>query len=361
MASSIAKGQDFVQHIIANAIVVQPADSDPGASDDVPVLANYETVRTSDKPHRRGLLVDEIRTDLYEITGGWPKRVGEQLFAEGPNHQPQYLDSATRLFGWLDERCHVDWTKGSDCVTQERFFENLQMTAEAYDAVETTPHFPPLPSTYYMHPPLPVTNGNYLDQLVSFFAPLTHLDRELIRSLIVTMCWGGPPGARPIYLITGPDHDPDPNKKGRGVGKSALVAVLSELVGGLMTFSHRDNMETIKTRLLSRRALPLRVALLDNLKTLRFSWDALEALVTSPIISGRQLYEGEGRRPNTLVWVVTLNGATLSKDMAQRAIIIKLKRPEYKPLWRQEVASFIREHRWEILSDIRLCISPPIS
>ena len=31
-------------------------------------------------------------------------------------------------------------------------------------------------------------------------------------------------------------------------------------------------------------------------------------MVTSPIISGRQLYVGEGQRPNLLTWFITLNG-----------------------------------------------------
>jgi hypothetical protein len=63
------------------------------------------------------------------------------------------------------------------------------------------------------------------------------------------------------------------------------------------------------------------------------------------------LYSGEAQRPNTLTWVLTMNGATLSKDMAQRCIIIKLARPESYDQWTEDVDEFIARHRWEIIGD----------
>ena len=320
------------------------------------MLTNYELIQGKGKPKRRGLVIEDVRDDLFDLTGGWPKRVGEHLFVEGPNCQPIYLDKPTKFFGWIDGSAHVDWSKGSDCVSQERFYANLTMSADSYDALETSPHFPPLPSNYYMHPPLPQTDTTYLDHLIDYFTPLTPTDRDLIRAFAQTLCWGGPPGSRPIFLITGPDHDPQPEKKGRGIGKSALVTLFSELVGGVMTFSQREDIVAIKKRLLSPAARSLRVALLDNVKTLRFSWADLEGLITANVVSGHEMYEGEGRRPNTLIWAVTLNGATLSKDIAERSVIIKLDRPEYNPHWESEVREYIKENRWEILNDIRLTL-----
>ena len=52
-----------------------------------------------------------------------------------------------------------------------------------------------------------------------------------------------------------------------------------------------------------------------------------------------------------MCWLITLNGATLSKDMAQRVIPIKLTRPVYRPTWESDVRNFARDHRWEILAD----------
>jgi hypothetical protein len=116
-------------------------------------------------------------------------------------------------------------------------------------------------------------------------------------------------------------------------------------------------------RLLSPEGLGRRVVLLDNMKTLRFSWAELEGLITTDVISGRQLFTGEGRRPNTLTWCITLNGANLSKDMAQRCIIVKLARPEYSATWEEETIAFIEEHRWEIIGDalaLLQTLSPPL-
>ena len=55
-------------------------------------------------------------------------------------------------------------------------------------------------------------------------------------------------------------------------------------------------------------------------------------MITTDIISGKRLYMGEGRRPNTITHVITLNGASLSKDLAQRCIPIKLARPKWRAI-----------------------------
>jgi len=143
-------------------------------------------------------------------------------------------------------------------------------------------------------------------------------------------------------------------EQGRGVGKSVLCQILAEeLAGGSIEVSPTESIADLKTRLLSTESGRRRVVRLDNLKTFKFSWADLEGLLTSSTISGRALYEGEGRRPNTLVWMITLNGATLSKDMAQRCIQIKLARPTFKASWESELRTFIRSNRWGLLADIR--------
>lgn len=104
-------------------------------------------------------------------------------------------------------------------------------------------------------------------------------------------------------------------------------------------------------------ALTLRVGLLDNLKTLRLSWADLEALITRDTIDGYQLYHGDARRPNTLTWFLTVNGASLSKDMAQRCVIIRVQRPVYNPRWAEDVRGFIDENRWAIVGDVLSLLS----
>src|SRR5262249_27003471 len=73
----------------------------------------------------------------------------------------------------------------------------------------------------------------------------------------------------------------------------------------------------------------------------------------------RQLYAGEGRRPNTLLWLLTVNGAALSKDLAQRCVPVKLKRPAYRGSWEAEVDAFIDAHRWAVIGDILAALRAP--
>jgi hypothetical protein len=96
------------------------------------------------------------------------------------------------------------------------------------------------------------------------------------------------------------------------------------------------------------------VVLLDNLKSTRFSNDFLEKLITRTEITGHRLYHGFATRPNLLTWVVTVNGAFFSTDMARRSVVIRLKRPKGKPKdWDAETLAFIEEHLEEIVADAR--------
>jgi len=94
------------------------------------------------------------------------------------------------------------------------------------------------------------------------------------------------------------------------------------------------------------------VLLLDNVKSLKFSWDELEALITTSVISGKQNYVGEGRIPNSFTVCMTLNGASLSKDMASRCIVVELTRPTYSGTWAEDTRDFIESNRWAILGDL---------
>jgi hypothetical protein len=334
---------------------IQPGELEAETNKDI-VLSNFAISRRDDGPaYREGLPLEDLRTALWEHTGGWPKRVGDTLFVV-MDGRPVFLETPAQLLAWVDNQFHVDWHRGSDCISQERFFENLRMTAQAYEAIETLPHFPPLPDTYYLHRELPTGDGQYLEQFVDFFRPATPADREQIKALVATLFWGGPAGSRPASLITGPERDV---YQGRGVGKSRLLAALGQLAGGFVEVQPHEDMPAILKRLLSPDARSLRIARLDNVKTLRFSWAELEGLITSPVISGHRMYKGEGRRPNHLVWGITLNGGSLSKDFAQRCRIIRLARPQCDPKWDERLENFVEEHRWQILADIQRMLEQP--
>jgi len=180
--------------------------------------------------------------------------------------------------------------------------------------------------------------------LLDRFRPETTVDRDLIQASMMTAFWGGLPGCRPVFVITSDD--------GRGVGKSAVAQVVGHICDGFLDVSAGEDIQTLKSRLLSPDARTKRVALLDNVKTLRFSWAEWEAMITSPTISGRQLYVGEGQRPNLLTWFVTLNGVSLATDIAQRSIIIKVSRGKNDGPWWEQTRQYIDDNRQKIIGDI---------
>ena len=330
----------------AETAPVTPGVTSEGPRDDHAVLCNYCTGDGDKFPMR----IEEIRRWLGDVMPGWPKRVGEkQLFIRTKLHRAIYLDSPARLFAWLDGLARVTWMIGPEYVSQARFYEYLTMIAERYQAIETLPHWPAVPGIYYMHPPVGEPAG-LLDELIGFFSA-SQIDRQLIKAFVLTLFWGGPPGKRPAFLFEGPENDPE---RGRGVGKTTLVDVISqELADGSINVSARETMADIKTRMLTSDEGRKRLVRLDNVKTLRLSWDELENEITSPVISGKALYRGEGRRPNLSLWAITLNGAALSKDMALRVIPVRLERPRYQAGWEEMVRQFIRSNRPGLLGDIR--------
>jgi hypothetical protein len=99
--------------------------------------------------------------------------------------------------------------------------------------------------------------------------------------------------------------------------------------------------------------------LLDNLKSLRFSSDELESLVTCEAINGHRLYVGHASRPNYLTYAVTVNGPAFSTDMAERAVVIRLTRPYPSPTWYRDTVASIETQRADIFADIRWHLEQP--
>jgi hypothetical protein len=137
------------------------------------------------------------------------------------------------------------------------------------------------------------------------------------------------------------------------------VEVISRLAGGLVDLEENEDINQLKTRLLSSEEGRKRVIRIDNLKRMGLSWSALEKFITSSLISGKALYEGEGQRPNTLTVFITMNCGTFGKDMALRVIPIRLARPQYSAGWLGDVSSFIETHRWPLIAEILGVLSAP--
>ena len=296
-----------------------------------------------------------IAENLFGITDGWPRMAGGALFVPGPDFKPTWLSDHKELFAWIygelapTQQNPVKWVEGADKVTKAEFHTYLMQNAEAYDAVEPYPHHPPIPGHFYMHPEVRGGDGKALEALLARFNPATEVDRQLIKAMFLTPFWGGPGGARPAFLITCEEED---EKKGRGVGKTSLAEMVGNLAGGVVGFSKEETAECIMKRLLSSEGLDKRVVLFDNVKTLKFSSEVLEGLLTAAMVSGWKLYKGDGSRPNTLTYVMTINGASLSKDLAQRCVIIKVRRPIHTGDWAATTRALIDQRRWAIIGDI---------
>lgn len=326
------------------------AKSAVDSSPDQGTLSNCSVLFDDDgREHVEPVPMSQVLAAIYERTSNWPRRVGPAIFThdeDRPDSPIDWLDSAPAAFGWLSSACGiVDFRRGNGCVTKEEVFYELKRGSRRYDAVEELPHFPPLANHYYACSAPEPGDGQALAKLVQFFSPDSDADYNLILAMFATPFWGGAGGARPCFVITA--------SEGRGIGKTKLSDVLSLLVGGHVEVSQADEAAIIRQRLLSPEGINKRLARLDNVKSLRFSWADLESIITTPVISGKRMYVGEAARPNTLTWVVTLNGVALSTDMAQRSIVIRLRKPSRRPNWESDVTAHVLENRADIVADIR--------
>jgi hypothetical protein len=291
---------------------------------------------------------------LQALTDGWPKVVsGALCYCAGDGVRP--LATPAQLLAWLDRHALVRWRRGG--VSKEEFFEGVRQRADAFAWATPHPHHPPLPEVLYTRPaPAPANTGR-LAQFIARFSPATPQDRELLTAAALTLFWGGPPGKRPAFVLTG-GTGLDP-KRGCGVGKTTLVELLAGLAGGALTVRPGTSPDRTLAGLLSPSALPLRVALIDNLKSYRFSSDLIESLITAETINGHRLHHGHAARPNLLTWWITVNGAAFSKDMAQRSVVIRLKRPTPSAAWYATTVAFARDHQDAIVADILWRLQTP--
>lgn len=323
-----------------------------GEDDLTGMLADHEIANAVEVPNGDGKLtiplpMEVIVERIRKQTDDWPRRVGTNLFVhdrEQFGDEPFIMLKPTQLFAWAHSAGTVKWHRGAAMVTKEEFFENLRTSVTQYSIIESYPHFPPLRGHYYLRDAGEPGDGSALAGLLEMFTPATMLDGDLIKAAILTCFWGGPLGARPVFLIT--------SESGQGSGKTEVAKKIGLLTGGAFQISHGESVESMKKRLLTTEALRKRICLVDNIKTTRFSWADFESLITSDLISGHQLYVGERDRPNNLTWLLTINGPSLSRDMAQRVIPIHLGAPTYGAAWERAILAYIEKNHAAIVADI---------
>lgn len=278
-------------------------------------------------------------------TGDWPRRVGDLLFAEGDDG-PLFLRKTPDVFAYLHYQIgRVSWHRGAQCATRDEFISAFRHRSTEYKSIERYPHFPTMPECYYSHPEVKLGDGSHMRALLEKFNPYDDVDYELLKAAIMTLCWGGPPGARPAFMFTAVE--------GRGVGKTKTAEAIAAITGGVFDFARSEDIESIKKRLLTGDVCAKRTCMLDNVKSHRFSWSEFESLVTAKEISGHQMYSGERTRLNNLCWMITLNGPALGRDIAQRVIPIVLDKPEkFDGRWIEDTFAMVEENRWAIIGDI---------
>ncbi len=307
-----------------------------------------------------------IMHNFRKVTDNWPKRVGKALFyvdKDTPNpidpdfYPIQWLNSPSSLFGWAGSYTGspIAFAKTSGCHNKEEVFAEFQRTGEPYESVEQYPHEPRVPEVYYAckeQEEWKSTRPGCLYELVARFSPAEPVDYDLIIAFLATLVWGGAGGQRPLFVIT--------SDSGRGAGKTTFVSLLTSIVGGSLSLSSQADDQIIRQRLLSPEGMEKRAILLDNVKSLKFSWAEFEALITSEKISGKQMYVGEASRVNRITYVITINGPSLSTDLAQRAITIKLGKPVHTGDWLADTAKFIVENKTNIIAELLELLRQPI-
>jgi hypothetical protein len=313
---------------------------------------------------------EKIIDDIRDNFNGWPKYApGMGLFGYRPQGDEadeivHGLPTAPSLFAFFKAVGQVRWTNEPTIFKKQTVVRELRALkeAEAFELLKErcpnryrgfcqTPHFPAIDGFYYPKYTLPEPSKNYevLTQFLNALNPETPEDRALLLAAILTPAWGGPPGARPLFVLA--------SEHGQGSGKTETVKAISEIWGGYYQLSMEKTWSDNAKALMSSTDWLTRCCLWDNVKG-RFSSGEIEGAVTSSTIQGHRMYVGTVKRYNDVSFFVTFNNPDMSRDLAQRAVVIKLGSPKtgnFIDWWR----SFIAENRRQLIADALSMLSRP--
>lgn len=317
---------------------------------------------------------DQIAGAIRDTFGGWPKSIGGMLVTlnkrRGADGLPtasslRWMNTHSKLTAWIHGVCSLfmhngqcidlETREGTTPVTRQELYDALAETDAdgfAFRSVELLPHEPKVPGVCYVECNLPNPTGAALREFLDRMNPATEMDCQKIKAMLGTCFWGGDAGSRPMFIIASDD--------GRGAGKTTLAQAVGDIAGGAIGFFEGEDPDTFRQRLLSDSALSSRVVVLDNLKSVLSSgW--LEAMVTSPCIEGKKMFFGQMSKPNHMTWIVTANVPTFSADLASRAVVIKLGKPQYGGGFDEWLATFMRTRRAELIADVLDWLRSPVA
>jgi len=314
------------------------------------------------REEKTAIQINDLVADVHRRFWDFPRRVGTTMFDhDRKTGGIRYIGDAPSLFAWIQEKSgHPKrWGKFEQCVSQDELFSSLYCNATYYDMISGVPNWPKRSDVYYTHGelPQPTPDAQYFNGFTKFFNPATVQDAITMLAYFATPLYYRQRVGRPIFVVDA--------KNGQGTGKTKLAECLAMLYGGDDPItsspfvvsqkeieSPQDFNRKIRELLTSTGRLK-RICLIDNVVGY-FSGAQLCSLSTMGEISGMAQYGHTSEsRPNDLTFVVTVNSATLSRDMIDRSMFINLERPEHRmENWERKVGDFIRAHRLQIIADM---------
>lgn len=300
--------------------------------------------------HASPLTVLETTNQLQRHAKGAFFLVGEAAYMAGLNKGDEPVAVAshadlTAVIGTREDMC-IRWKTGVGFTTRDEAFAAMRYVAPHYHSIETVPTWPQWPEVYYNCKDLPPADAGLWERWLDFFIWETPEDRLLGSAFFATPFWGGPGGQRPLFAVT--------TKEGQGAGKTTLVGKVAELLGQVpIAVPSKDGVDAVDIgkRMLSPLGRKSRVLLLDNV-TGKMDNPDVAALITAPVLSGRELNVGEGVRPNTFTYALTLNAPSLDADFAPRTVVLRIGRPRAYSNWETEIRRFLETHRWELIAHV---------
>ncbi len=305
---------------------------------------------------RRAVSIEEIGRLILEANGGWPRRIGRRLFVPGGN-EFRWLNDHAALFAWIQSNGKVRWADGADdlddsFVTRAELMAYLEMEAPSCAAVSLYPWAPTVRDAWsgWQPPAGYVPAGAALNRFLESFCPATPRDASLLRAMFLTYVWGGLPGQRPLFVVTGARPD------ARGIGRTQCLRTLADVVGGAVEVSAAEPgmVRNLEAGLTLPSLAHKRVVVVDEFPGVLLP-QAVARWVDAEAFEGPGDGASSFRRPNLVTWCVA---ARSDKDVAggclsDRAVVIRLAAPDRddRPGWLSEIRELARDHRDEILAD----------
>lgn len=285
-------------------------------------------------------------------TAGLINLQGHLLAIMGEELHP--LREAADFEGWLGtQNAVLDFLTRPGFIKVGSFIKMLAHALPAYREISRVPTWPKDPKVFVIGPDIQPAKTGALDDLIrNLFRPATPFDAALIKALFAAPAWSQGAGAKPLFLVSASFGD---DRGGVGVGKSKLAEMLGYLYLGL----NRPGPTTKPDKM--REAIAMipdrRVVLIDNLRARGFQSQDLEELVTASEFQGRALFKGPVVFPNNFTYVVTANEPSVNQDLATRAAVIRLSRPDRSVGdWEGEAKAYIDGNRAAIFADIAYLI-----